>query len=178
MWKTGLDPRNGLYFQGVTWGRPGREFRLRSSCSSSTFVRTKLLSQPKRSKILSIAHLLRINGPVEIIDGSSTDPLKLHQRFKSWFASSLKSRLQYLGPYPGLPSIGDDPPSNLTLDPSAPPVDAFCLLVLDRDQVDCLKLKSNTRLAFTAFDNETGEKRCRHIRDVNFLVKIILIPIM
>ncbi|GAB2224098.1 hypothetical protein Droror1_Dr00004845 [Drosera rotundifolia] len=101
----------------------------------------------------------RINGQVEIIDGSSTDPLKLHQREKSWFTSSLKSRLQYLGPYPGLPSIGDDPPSNLTLDPSAPPVDAFCLLVLDPDQVDCLNLKSNTRLAFTSFGNETGEKR-------------------
>ncbi|KAL9254529.1 Pyridoxine/pyridoxamine 5'-phosphate oxidase 2-like protein, partial [Drosera capensis] len=47
------------------------------------------------------------------------------QREKSWFASSLKSRLQYLGPYPGLPSIGDGPPSNLTLDPSSAPVVAF-----------------------------------------------------
>ncbi|GAB2230905.1 hypothetical protein Droror1_Dr00015202, partial [Drosera rotundifolia] len=56
------------------------------------------------------------------------------QSFKSWFASSLKSRLQYWGPSPDLPSIGDDPPSNLTLDPSAPPVDAFCLLILCRDQ--------------------------------------------
>ncbi|KVH97303.1 FMN-binding split barrel [Cynara cardunculus var. scolymus] len=59
-------------------------------------------------------------------------------------------RLQYLGPNPGLPSLGDQPtevPSSL--DPSAGPVAAYCLLVLDPDQVDYLNLKSNERMTFS-----------------------------
>lgn len=51
----------------------------------------------------------RINGKIDIIDGTNTDPLKLQQREKSWFSSSLKSRLQYLGPNPGLPSLDEEP---------------------------------------------------------------------
>lgn len=41
-----------------------------------------------------------------------------------------------MGPNPGIPSLGDQltqVPSSL--DPSAGPVEAFCLLVLDPDQV-------------------------------------------
>ncbi|KAI3796487.1 hypothetical protein L1987_39158 [Smallanthus sonchifolius] len=91
----------------------------------------------------------RINGAVDVIDGSNPDLIKLQQREKAWFDSSPKSRLQYLGPNPGLPSLSDQPaevPSSL--DPSAGPVAAFCLLVLDPDQVDYLNLKSNERISF------------------------------
>ena len=59
----------------------------------------------------------------------------LQQREKSWFASSVKSRLQYLGPNPGLPCISEHLNEETFLDPSTGPVDAFCLLVLDPDQV-------------------------------------------
>ncbi|XP_071735894.1 pyridoxine/pyridoxamine 5'-phosphate oxidase 2 [Rutidosis leptorrhynchoides] len=92
----------------------------------------------------------RINGAVDVVDGSNSDPFKLQQREKAWFDSSPKSRLQYLGPNPRTPSLGDQltqVPSSL--DPSSGPVEAFCLLVLDPDQVDYLNLKSNERITFT-----------------------------
>ncbi|XP_021893062.1 pyridoxine/pyridoxamine 5'-phosphate oxidase 2 isoform X3 [Carica papaya] len=57
------------------------------------------------------------------------------QREKSWFASSMKSRLQYLGASPGLPNISEQQTQELFLDPSTGPVASFCLLVLDPDQV-------------------------------------------
>ncbi|CAL5400863.1 unnamed protein product [Camellia sinensis] len=100
----------------------------------------------------------RINGRIDVVDGLCLDPLKLQQREKAWFASSVKSRLQYLGPNPGLPSLGEQSSSESSLDPSAGPVDAFCLLVLDPDQVDYLNLKINERLTFSSRQNINGEK--------------------
>ncbi|XP_015888708.2 pyridoxine/pyridoxamine 5'-phosphate oxidase 2-like [Ziziphus jujuba] len=92
----------------------------------------------------------RINGTIETIDGSNPDPRKLQQREKCWFASSLNSRLQYLGPNPGLPRLNEEPPKEVILDRSIGPVGAFCVLVLDPEQVDYLNLKSNQRLVFTS----------------------------
>ncbi|KAL7125672.1 hypothetical protein ABFS83_14G132300 [Erythranthe nasuta] len=103
----------------------------------------------------------RISGPVDVIDGTNPDPLKLEQRQKSWFASSVNSRLQYMAPTPRLPVIEPPPPSQTpSLDPSIGPVAAFCMLVLDPDQVDYLNLKSNERLMFTSDINKlwTSEK--------------------
>ncbi|CAA3009001.1 pyridoxine pyridoxamine 5 -phosphate oxidase 2 isoform X1 [Olea europaea subsp. europaea] len=100
----------------------------------------------------------RINGKVDVIDGSNPDPLKLQQREKAWFASSIKSRLQYLGPTPGIPSVDEQPSQVPTLDPSTSPVGVFCLLVLDPDQVDYLNLKSNERVTYTAGHSAEGEK--------------------
>ncbi|KAK3012297.1 hypothetical protein RJ639_012845 [Escallonia herrerae] len=98
----------------------------------------------------------RINGTVDVIDGSNPDPMKLQQREKAWFASSPKSRLQYLGPNPGLPSISEHSSQENSLDPSSGPVGA--LLVVDPDQVDYLNLKSNERIAFTSIQDTNGEK--------------------
>uniref|UniRef100_A0A2P2PII5 pyridoxal 5'-phosphate synthase n=1 Tax=Rhizophora mucronata TaxID=61149 RepID=A0A2P2PII5_RHIMU len=77
----------------------------------------------------------RISGKVDVINGSNSDPGKLKLREKSWFASSTKSRLQYLGPKPGLPSLSEQSSHESSLDSSSGPVAAFCLLVLDPDQV-------------------------------------------
>ncbi|XP_059456035.1 pyridoxine/pyridoxamine 5'-phosphate oxidase 2 [Corylus avellana] len=99
----------------------------------------------------------RINGKIDIIDSSDPDPNKLQQREKSWFASSLKSRLQYLGPCPGLPCLSEQPDPEF-LDPSKGPVGAFCVLILDPDQVDYLNLKSNQRVKFTSGLSVNGEK--------------------
>ncbi|KAF5464495.1 hypothetical protein F2P56_014568 [Juglans regia] len=79
------------------------------------------------------------------------------QREKSWYASSLKSRLQYLGPSPDLPCLSELPDQEF-LDHSTGPVGAFCLLVLDPDQVDYLNLKSNQRIKFTSGLSVNGEK--------------------
>ncbi|KAJ8437182.1 hypothetical protein Cgig2_003811 [Carnegiea gigantea] len=58
----------------------------------------------------------------------------MQQREKSWFASSLRSRMQYLSPDMGLPSINEKLPKNISLDPSVGPVGAFCLLVLNPEK--------------------------------------------
>ncbi|KAJ3682125.1 hypothetical protein LUZ60_014698 [Juncus effusus] len=100
----------------------------------------------------------RINGKIEYIDGSNSDPLKIQQREKAWFSSSPKSRLQYVGPNPGLPAFNEDQVQEVNLDPSDGPVSAFCLLVLDPDQVDYLNLKRNERMAFKSSFGEDGSK--------------------
>ncbi|KAF7051295.1 hypothetical protein CFC21_059546 [Triticum aestivum] len=91
----------------------------------------------------------RISGIIDVIDGSSPDPAKLQQREKAWFASSVKSRSQYLGQSPGVPVANDDHIKDVHIDPSAAPVDAYCLLTLDPEKVDYVNLKSNQRLMFT-----------------------------
>ncbi|PVH33342.1 hypothetical protein PAHAL_9G632300 [Panicum hallii] len=98
----------------------------------------------------------RISGSIDAIDGSSADPAKLQNREKAWFASSVRSRLQYLGPQPGVPIIDDEQVKDVHLDPSAVPVEAFCLLVLDPEMVDYLNLKSNQRLIFTRSHKDDG----------------------
>ncbi|XP_026403757.1 pyridoxine/pyridoxamine 5'-phosphate oxidase 2-like isoform X1 [Papaver somniferum] len=108
----------------------------------------------------------RISGSIDVIDGSSRDQMKLLQREKAWFASSPRSRQQYLGPIPGLPCILEEPNQELSLDPSAGPVVAFCLLIVDPDQVDYLNLKSNERLAFTIKNNDDGGK-CWDSKKIN-----------
>ncbi|PNT78328.1 hypothetical protein BRADI_1g77505v3 [Brachypodium distachyon] len=77
----------------------------------------------------------RISGIIDVIDGSSLDPAKLQLREKAWFASSVKSRSQYLGPCPGLPVANDDHIKDVHVDASAGPVDAYCLLTLDPEKV-------------------------------------------
>ncbi|XP_073288745.1 pyridoxine/pyridoxamine 5'-phosphate oxidase 2-like isoform X3 [Primulina huaijiensis] len=100
----------------------------------------------------------RIGGQVDVIDGTNSDPIKLQQREKAWSACSLKSRMQYLAPAPRLPFASEQQPTEIpTLDPSVGPVGAFCLLVLDPDQVDYLNLKSNERLIFSAGQNGNGK---------------------
>ncbi|WOL07524.1 pyridoxine/pyridoxamine 5'-phosphate oxidase 2 isoform X3 [Canna indica] len=100
----------------------------------------------------------RINGTIDIIDGQNSDAFMIQQREKAWFASSLKSRLQYLAPAPPLPVISNGPGEENKLDPFKGPVDAFCLLVFDPEQVDYLNLKSNERLVFKSEPSGHGGK--------------------
>ncbi|XP_027906532.1 pyridoxine/pyridoxamine 5'-phosphate oxidase 2 [Vigna unguiculata] len=100
----------------------------------------------------------RINGNVDIIDGSNAEPLKLEQRENSWFASSLRSRSQYLCPNPELPCLHEQAQPDISLDPSTGPIDAFCLLILEPHQVDYLNLKSNQRLTFKSSVSAAAEK--------------------
>ncbi|CAN6308295.1 unnamed protein product [Urochloa humidicola] len=98
----------------------------------------------------------RISGSIDAIDGSSADPAKRQHREKAWFASSVKSRLQYLGPQPGVPIVDEGQVKDVHIDPSNGPVDAFCLLVLDPEKVDYVNLKNNQRLIFTRSQKEDG----------------------
>ncbi|KAK7349412.1 hypothetical protein VNO77_06759 [Canavalia gladiata] len=100
----------------------------------------------------------RINGNVDIIDWSNSDPLKLQQRENSWFACSLRSRSQYLWPNPGVPCLNEHAQPEISLDHSTGPVDAFCLLILEPNQVDYLNLKSNQRLTFKSSVSAAAKK--------------------
>ncbi|BAT98121.1 hypothetical protein VIGAN_09174700 [Vigna angularis var. angularis] len=80
------------------------------------------------------------------------------QREHSWFASSLRSRSQYLCPNPGLPCLHEQAQPDISLDPSTGPIDAFCLLILEPHQVDYLNLKSNQRLTFKSSVSAAAEK--------------------
>ena len=88
----------------------------------------------------------------------------LQNREKAWFASSVRSRLQYLGPQPGVPIIDEEQVKDVHLDPSAVPAEAFCLLVLDPEKVGqqfcytmCL-LNLWTSAVFTVFMQFIGLK--------------------
>ncbi|CAA6666874.1 unnamed protein product [Spirodela intermedia] len=95
----------------------------------------------------------RLHGRIDIIDGST-----VQRREKSWFASSLSSRFQYLAPHPGLPRILEEPKGGVDLDPSKGPVSSFCLLEFDPEQVDYLNLRSNERVMFTSEQIGDGGK--------------------
>lgn len=64
----------------------------------------------------------------------SMQNLNLQQRKKSWQTISGKSRFQYLAPAPRSP-YKEEPGIDYELDPSAGPLDAFSLLILEPDQV-------------------------------------------
>ncbi|KAL6128536.1 hypothetical protein ACLB2K_071891 [Fragaria x ananassa] len=167
--------RHSSYFQLATIGSNGRPsnrtvvfrgFQEESDkIQINTDCRTSKIEELKHCPFAEICwyftdswEQFRINGTVDIIDGSNSDPMKLQQREKSWFAGSLRSRLQYLGPSPGLPNLSEQPANEVSLGPSTGPVGAFCLLVLDPHQVDYLNLKSNQRLSFTSTPSPNGEK--------------------
>ncbi|XP_073111922.1 pyridoxine/pyridoxamine 5'-phosphate oxidase 2 isoform X1 [Elaeis guineensis] len=167
--------KHSAFFQLATIGSNGRPanrtvvFRgFQENCDKiqiNTDVRSSKIEDIKRCPFGEICwyftdswEQFRISGRIDIINGSNSDPLKLQQREKAWFASSPKSRLQYLGPTPGLPVINENPGAENQLDSSAGPVDAFCLLILDPEQVDYLNLKSNERLMFTSRPSANGCK--------------------
>ncbi|CAI0440455.1 unnamed protein product [Linum tenue] len=139
----------------------------------NTDSRTRKIEELKRCSYAEICwyftdswEQFRISGLVDIIDGSSSDPAKVEQRHRSWFASSVRSRMQYLGPNPGLPALTEHPHQELVLDPSSGPVAAFCLLVLDPNEVDYLNLKTSERVMFTTSTSVSGEK-CWNSEKIN-----------
>ncbi|KAL6649076.1 hypothetical protein ACP70R_013300 [Stipagrostis hirtigluma subsp. patula] len=165
--------RHSIYFQLATVGGGGRPanrtvvFRgFQEHCDKiqiNTDTRSNKIGEIKNCPFGEICwyftdswEQFRISGSIDVIDGSGSDPTKLQHREKAWFASSVKSRLQYLGPQPGIPVVDDDHVKDVHLDPSAGPVDAFCLLVLDPEKVDYLNLKNNQRLVFTRSQKEDG----------------------
>ncbi|TVU48626.1 hypothetical protein EJB05_08267 [Eragrostis curvula] len=200
--------RHSTYFQLATVGAGGRPanrtvvFRgFQEHCDKiqiNTDARSNKIVEIRNCPsgevcFTELAHLyqysweqFRISGSIDVIDSSSADPTKLQHRENAWFTSSVKSRLQYLGPQPGIPVLDDEHTKDVHLDPSAGPVDAFCLLVLDPEKVrhtffspslcwccltairllnfwssamftvDYLNLKSNQRLIFTRSLNGEG----------------------
>ncbi|RZC56484.1 hypothetical protein C5167_015340 [Papaver somniferum] len=164
--------KHSTYFQLATIGLNGRPSNRTVVCrgfeedSNKILINTDCRSCKICWYFTDSWEQYRISGSIDVIDGSSRDQMKLLQREKAWFASSPRSRQQYLGPIPGLPCILEEPNQELSLDPSAGPVVAFCLLIVNPDQVDYLNLKSNERLAFTIKNNDDGGK-CWDSKKIN-----------
>ncbi|XP_022147468.1 pyridoxine/pyridoxamine 5'-phosphate oxidase 2 isoform X2 [Momordica charantia] len=80
------------------------------------------------------------------------------QREKAWSSIPSKTRMQYLGPNPGLPYLTGQPAKENLQDSSSGPVDSYCLLVFNPDQVDYVNLKSEKRFLYKASSSSRGEK--------------------
>ncbi|WCJ22443.1 Pyridoxamine 5'-phosphate oxidase family protein [Euphorbia peplus] len=175
--------KHSTFFQLATVGSDGRPsnrtvvFRgfqeNTGNIQINTDCRTRKIDELKQCPFAEICwyftdswEQFRINGRVDVIDGEHPDPVKLQLREKSWFASSAKSRLQYLGPNPGLPCLTEQPSQEFCIDPSSGPVASFCLLVFDPEQVDYLNLRSNQRTAFTLQRGVNGEN-CWNSEKIN-----------
>ncbi|XP_022147467.1 pyridoxine/pyridoxamine 5'-phosphate oxidase 2 isoform X1 [Momordica charantia] len=100
----------------------------------------------------------RISGRVEVVDSLYPDAIKLQQREKAWSSIPSKTRMQYLGPNPGLPYLTGQPAKENLQDSSSGPVDSYCLLVFNPDQVDYVNLKSEKRFLYKASSSSRGEK--------------------
>ncbi|KAL2634482.1 hypothetical protein R1flu_005961 [Riccia fluitans] len=92
----------------------------------------------------------RIGGFLNVIGNAETNPLRLKIREQAWFQSSLDSRLQFAGPSPGIPCVKNGPDDNTTpkLDPAEGPVENFCLVTLEPQEVDYLNLRKMKRYSF------------------------------
>ncbi|KDP28463.1 hypothetical protein JCGZ_14234 [Jatropha curcas] len=173
--------KHSSFFQLATVGSDGRPsnrtvvFRGFEENSDkiqiNTDTRTRKVEELKQCPFAEICwyftdswEQFRINGRVDVIDGSNLDSVKLQLREKSWYDSSIKSRMQYLGPNPGLPCLNERPSNEFFLDPSSGPVAPFCLLIVDPEQVDYLNLKSNQRIMFTFTQNANGENCWNSVR--------------
>jgi len=97
----------------------------------------------------------RLQGRVTVADKNTADPLLQAARIAAWNKLSVPARGQFAWPQPGL--VRDDSPhGNAEFDigeervPDDTPLDPFCLVVLDVDQVDHLHLKTNKRFRYRA----------------------------
>uniref|UniRef100_A0A7N0RAU1 pyridoxal 5'-phosphate synthase n=1 Tax=Kalanchoe fedtschenkoi TaxID=63787 RepID=A0A7N0RAU1_KALFE len=150
--ETNSNIKHSTYFQLATVAQDGRPsnrtvvFRGFQGDSDrikiNTDTRTRKIEELKHCPFAEICwyftdswEQFRINGRVDMIDETNSDPSKLQERERSWFASSATSKLQYVGAHPGLPYISEEPPPQVYIDPTSGPVSTFCLLVLDPYQV-------------------------------------------
>lgn len=88
----------------------------------------------------------RILGVLDLIDDSTTDPIKLSLRERAWFDSSIKSRSQFAGPSPRLPVLEGGPEPQV--DASQGPLHSFCLVTVEAEEVDYYNLKEGKRILF------------------------------
>ncbi|BBN05002.1 pyridoxamine 5'-phosphate oxidase [Marchantia polymorpha subsp. ruderalis] len=92
----------------------------------------------------------RISGTLDVIGEADRNAVRLKMRERAWFQSSPNSRLQFVGPSPGFPCPEGGPNDSTTpqLDPAQGPVENFCLVTLEPQEVDYLNLRKNKRYVF------------------------------
>lgn len=74
-----------------------------------------------------------------IVNIYESNILLIQMRERAWFQSSPNSRLQFVGPSPGFPCPEGGPNDSTTpqLDPAQGPVENFCLVTLEPQEVLC-----------------------------------------
>ena len=95
----------------------------------------------------------RIAGTMRVVKVDEADNAMLAARETAWKRMSDGARSQFAWPFPGLERTEDDSswdPEPVTED--RPPLEEFCLLVLDPHEIDHLQLKSNERNVFSKAD--------------------------
>ena len=99
----------------------------------------------------------RIAGTMRVVKVDDEDEAMLRARGEAWKRMSDGARSQFAWPFPGIERGGDDSafsPDPVTAD--LPPLEEFCLLVLDPERVDHLSLKSNERTVFSRSSEGEG----------------------
>uniref|UniRef100_A0A7S3RAT0 Pyridoxamine 5'-phosphate oxidase Alr4036 family FMN-binding domain-containing protein n=1 Tax=Dunaliella tertiolecta TaxID=3047 RepID=A0A7S3RAT0_DUNTE len=134
-----------------------------------TDIRSNKVSEVKENPYAEIAwwfpqtrDQFRISAKLDIITSSTKDEALQAARQQTWSRLKDAARQQFLWPHPAEPRQEAVDDSNIFCpEPPSPdsPVDTFCLVVVDVDQVDHLCLKGNKRWLYTRQQAE-GEGLC------------------
>ncbi|PNH10698.1 hypothetical protein TSOC_002538 [Tetrabaena socialis] len=92
----------------------------------------------------------RIAGDLTVVDGRTAEGALQEARHRVWSSMSEGGRQQFGWPHPGRPRAQEEPDawSRPAPGPQDPPLDTFCLVVLQVEEVERLLLFSNERYEF------------------------------
>ncbi|XP_024379698.1 pyridoxine/pyridoxamine 5'-phosphate oxidase 2 isoform X3 [Physcomitrium patens] len=122
-----------------------------------------------RLKILNTVHLIcyhftnsweqfRIHGTLDLIGHADYESARKSLREKAWFDSSPRARAAFAAPHPGHPKGSEPSEGNLQVDPNQGPLDTFCVLTLDPEEIDYYHAKDAVRILFKSSTTEIGHK--------------------
>ncbi|KAG0585046.1 hypothetical protein KC19_3G253500 [Ceratodon purpureus] len=99
----------------------------------------------------------RIHGILDLIGHADSDSARKSLREKAWFDSSPRSRGAFAAPHPGHPKASEssEPPK---VDPDQGPLDTFCVLTLEPEEIDYYHAKDAVRILFKIAKKENGHK--------------------
>lgn len=97
----------------------------------------------------------RLSGALNLVSVDHSDRALQRARQQQWVALSDSARLQFAWPHPGNPRSPQEAFSPPAPDP-VQPLDTFCLLLLDPEEVDHLELKGDpqNRTLYTRMDEQ------------------------
>jgi PPOX class probable FMN-dependent enzyme len=107
----------------------------------------------------------RLGGPMTIIGKEHSDSALLEERQRLWSSLSPGARQQFTYPDPGQPRQDDDKFKSEAPPEDSQPLDIFCLVVHDIQEVDYVNLRDNKRMVFKC--SEEGGQRTWSSENVN-----------
>ncbi|XP_024379695.1 pyridoxine/pyridoxamine 5'-phosphate oxidase 2 isoform X1 [Physcomitrium patens] len=100
----------------------------------------------------------RIHGTLDLIGHADYESARKSLREKAWFDSSPRARAAFAAPHPGHPKGSEPSEGNLQVDPNQGPLDTFCVLTLDPEEIDYYHAKDAVRILFKSSTTEIGHK--------------------